>query len=357
MDPGGAITGTVTDATDGKAAPGVEVDAFDGAGSLVSSTCTESDGSYALFALATGDYRVEYLNTRPAASGTPFRSQYYSGPELARRRGPDPRPGHPDHPGINAALIPKSARTLTVTFAGAGAGTVQFNPYAAFCTRTCVLPLTGTQTVTLTAAPGSGSTFAGWSGDGCSGTWTCTVKAGSDAAVTATFGRVGSAGGSGGTGGAGGAPGSGPGAGGGHTAPTCSATAVSARIRMVRPATPRPRGPRARRAKARPAVPTLSLRYRCDQAVRLAESAVARVTTQVRASHAARARTRIRTIRMGDHAWSTPAGTGILTLTVPLSVLRAARTRASVSVAFRVAYGNARGSATATAVIARLRAS
>ena len=29
--------------------------------------------------------------------------------------------------------------------------------------------------VTLTATPASGSTFAGWSGGGCSGTGTCTV--------------------------------------------------------------------------------------------------------------------------------------------------------------------------------------
>jgi Divergent InlB B-repeat domain len=43
----------------------------------------------------------------------------------------------------------------------------------------------------LTASPGSGSTFTGWSGGGCSGTGTCTVTMSSDQAVTATFSAVG----------------------------------------------------------------------------------------------------------------------------------------------------------------------
>jgi hypothetical protein len=41
--------------------------------------------------------------------------------------------------------------------------------------------------VTLSTAAGSGSSFTGWSGGGCSGTWTCTVTMTSDQSVTATF--------------------------------------------------------------------------------------------------------------------------------------------------------------------------
>ena len=44
--------------------------------------------------------------------------------------------------------------------------------------------------VTLTATPAAGSTFAGWSGAGCSGTGACTVTMSSDQAVTATFNVV-----------------------------------------------------------------------------------------------------------------------------------------------------------------------
>lgn len=81
--------------------------------------------------------------------------------------------------------------TLTVTVAGAGAGTVVSDPAgidmnsgsddAAF--------REGTE-VTLTATPAAGSTFTGWSGD-CSGTGTCVVTMDGDASVTATFGLVG----------------------------------------------------------------------------------------------------------------------------------------------------------------------
>jgi len=41
--------------------------------------------------------------------------------------------------------------------------------------------------VTLSAAPANGSTFAGWSGGGCSGTGDCTVTMDDAVAVTATF--------------------------------------------------------------------------------------------------------------------------------------------------------------------------
>jgi Divergent InlB B-repeat domain len=50
---------------------------------------------------------------------------------------------------------------------------------------------TGTA-VTLTATPAAGSTFAGWSGGGCSGTGACTVTMISDQTVTATFSPSGS---------------------------------------------------------------------------------------------------------------------------------------------------------------------
>jgi hypothetical protein len=47
--------------------------------------------------------------------------------------------------------------------------------------------LVGTMVV-LTAAPASGSTFAGWDGAGCSGTGTCSVTMSEARQVTATFG-------------------------------------------------------------------------------------------------------------------------------------------------------------------------
>ena len=41
--------------------------------------------------------------------------------------------------------------------------------------------------LTLTASPASGSTFAGWSGGGCSGTGSCHLTLEADTAITATF--------------------------------------------------------------------------------------------------------------------------------------------------------------------------
>ena len=44
--------------------------------------------------------------------------------------------------------------------------------------------------MTLTATPNAGSTFLGWTGEGCSGTGTCTVTMTQARNVVATFGLV-----------------------------------------------------------------------------------------------------------------------------------------------------------------------
>jgi hypothetical protein len=78
--------------------------------------------------------------------------------------------------------------TLSVTTAGDGSGTISSSPTGIDCSSTCSHGfVTGAQ-VTLTATASPGASFTGWSGD-CSGTGTCTVTMGDDAAVTATFER------------------------------------------------------------------------------------------------------------------------------------------------------------------------
>jgi secreted trypsin-like serine protease len=79
-------------------------------------------------------------------------------------------------------------RTLTVVKSGGGSGTVTSNPAGINCGSDCSASFTNGTSVTLTATPASGSTFAGWEGEGCSGTGTCTVAMDQAREVTATFG-------------------------------------------------------------------------------------------------------------------------------------------------------------------------
>lgn len=76
---------------------------------------------------------------------------------------------------------------LTVNKTGTGSGTVTSSPAGINCGATCSASFAQGTTVTLTAAPASGSVFAGWSGGGCSGTGTCTVTMSAVQSVTATF--------------------------------------------------------------------------------------------------------------------------------------------------------------------------
>jgi hypothetical protein len=76
---------------------------------------------------------------------------------------------------------------VTVTDSGSGTGTVASTPAGISCGASCSTRVAFGDSITLTATPAAGSTFAGWEG-ACSGTGTCTVtNAGSDAAVTAVF--------------------------------------------------------------------------------------------------------------------------------------------------------------------------
>jgi hypothetical protein len=76
---------------------------------------------------------------------------------------------------------------LTVGKSGSGSGTVTSNVGGISCGATCAVAFNYGSTVTLTESPASGSTFAGWSGAGCSGTGTCTVTMNAAQTVTAAF--------------------------------------------------------------------------------------------------------------------------------------------------------------------------
>lgn len=96
----------------------------------------------------------------------------------------------PDTPALSvsltgSAVIPLYA--LTVAKSGTGTGTVTSSPAGIDCGSACSGSYDSGTAVTLTANPGTYSTFSGWSGGGCSGPGTCQVTMTGDISVTATF--------------------------------------------------------------------------------------------------------------------------------------------------------------------------
>ena len=72
--------------------------------------------------------------------------------------------------------------------AGTGTGRVTSSPAGITCGTDCPQAYAAGTQVTLTATPGSGSTFGGWTGaTGCAGTTTCMVTMNAAKTVTATF--------------------------------------------------------------------------------------------------------------------------------------------------------------------------
>jgi subtilisin family serine protease len=82
-------------------------------------------------------------------------------------------------------LPPPGTFTVTVLKGGTGTGKVVSAPTGIDCGATCSFNFFNNTTVTLTATADGGSTFTGWSGNGCTGTGSCDVN--TAASVTATF--------------------------------------------------------------------------------------------------------------------------------------------------------------------------
>lgn len=102
------------------------------------------------------------------------------------------RPGTDPVP-LSATFAPIPPKTLEVGFPGSGAGTVTSDPVGLSCAApqpagtTCTSAFPMGSSVTLLAAPASGSSFAGWTGP-CAGSGdTCTVTLASPTAVAARF--------------------------------------------------------------------------------------------------------------------------------------------------------------------------
>ncbi len=92
---------------------------------------------------------------------------------------------------VTATFTAKPTTTLTVNKGGTGTGSVSSKPKAINCGTTCTTQdatVPEEAEVILKEKPGTGMTFTGWSGGGCSGTAeTCTVSLSEASTVTASF--------------------------------------------------------------------------------------------------------------------------------------------------------------------------
>ncbi|MFL5935904.1 MAG: fibronectin type III domain-containing protein [Gaiellaceae bacterium] len=86
-------------------------------------------------------------------------------------------------------VVPAALRfAVTITKSGAGSGTVTSNVGGINCGAVCSADVDAGTPVTLIAAAGSGSTFAGWAG-ACTGTGPCTVQMDAAKNAVATFNK------------------------------------------------------------------------------------------------------------------------------------------------------------------------
>lgn len=137
----------------------------------VSAASGGDDGPFALdftpSANAKGDYNDWF--DAPLAMGRSF-----SDPENSFTLSPVSQDG--TTATVNVSFTNDTSYPLSVTSSGSGSGTVTSSPAGISCGSTCSASYSPGRSVTLTATPTAGATFAGWSG-ACSGTAaTCTVS-------------------------------------------------------------------------------------------------------------------------------------------------------------------------------------
>jgi hypothetical protein len=93
----------------------------------------------------------------------------------------------PYSPEVCAASASTTTTTVTVSKTGSGTGTVASTPAGIDCGTVCSATFASGSSVALAATPGAGSTFAGWTSGGCSGTAPCTFVGNTAITITASF--------------------------------------------------------------------------------------------------------------------------------------------------------------------------
>lgn len=133
--------------------------------------------SAASFSLGAGASRAVTVRFRPTAAGAfAGNARFTAGGETVSR-------------GVSGSATAAASVKLSIKKNGPGAGTVTSAAAGISCARSCTQMLVGGTSVTLTASPGAGSAFAGWSG-ACSGTGSCAMTVNAATSVTATFAKA-----------------------------------------------------------------------------------------------------------------------------------------------------------------------
>ncbi len=159
-----------------------------GIDNLVIGTVSLSGGSYQEFSIASENcsqyilspsgsctIQVSFAPGSVGAKGTSLLIQYNDG-EIKQA----------DVPALGIAAT-ETLKRLAVSRTGDGSGTVISQPAGIDCGATCTATYSSVTEVTLTATPGNGSVFAGWTGSGCTGIGVCTVAVDGEKAVAAEF--------------------------------------------------------------------------------------------------------------------------------------------------------------------------
>ncbi|KWT93335.1 S8 family serine peptidase [Candidatus Magnetominusculus xianensis] len=132
----------------------------------------------------TGAWAV-LKQARPAASVTEILSALTStGTSITDYRNNIKKPRLQLDAALNTLL---NTYSLSVTKSGTGTGTLTSTPAGISCGSTCSASYTSDTSVTLTAAPSSGSSLTSWSGCDSTNGSQCTVSVTSDKSVTAAF--------------------------------------------------------------------------------------------------------------------------------------------------------------------------
>lgn len=127
------------------------------------------------------------------AAGSPGDKAGYviGGPSTGQTVGPGtPYPYGETERYVNvAATLSANTAPLQVTRSGTGSGTVTSVPAGIECGAVCAASFDLGE-ISLVASPAPGSTFAGWSGGGCSGTGICALSFAAATTVDARFDAI-----------------------------------------------------------------------------------------------------------------------------------------------------------------------